>query len=105
MAIGGLLNARRVAETISHRITELNTGQGLTGNLVTAALVLGASHLGAPVSTTHVSCGSLFGIGMVTGAARWKTVSVILLTWVMTLPCGAIIGAGSYWALTHAGVH
>ena len=43
MAIGGILNSRRVAETMSNRITSLNTGQGLTGNLVTAALVLVAS--------------------------------------------------------------
>ena len=64
MAIGGLLNSRKVAETMSKRITDLNPGQGLIGNLVTAALVLGASRMGVPVSTTHVSCCAIFGIGM-----------------------------------------
>jgi PiT family inorganic phosphate transporter len=53
-----------------------------------------------PVSTTHVSCGSLFGIGFVTGAAQWKTVTQILLTWMTTLPCGAALGAVIYWTLT-----
>ncbi|GIK17219.1 MAG: phosphate transporter [Planctomycetota bacterium] len=103
MAVGGWLNARRVAETMSRRITDLNAGQGLTGNLVTAALVLGASHLGVPVSTTHVSCGSLFGMGFATGATRWKTVGAILLAWATTLPCGALLGAAAFWMLMHLG--
>ena len=100
MAIGGLLNSRRVAETMSKRITDLNPGQGLTSNLVTAILVLGASRLGVPVSTTHVSCGSIFGIGMVSRTARWKTIAQILATWLTTLPIGAALGAAIYYCLT-----
>jgi len=50
IAIGGLLNARKVAETMSHRITTLNHGQGFTANLVTGALVIFASRWGLPVS-------------------------------------------------------
>ena len=59
MAVGGLLNARKVAETMSNKITKLNHGQGFTANLVTSILVIFASKLGMPVSTTHVSVGSL----------------------------------------------
>lgn len=103
MGVGGLLNSRRVAETMSRRITALNTGQGLTGNLITAALVLGASRLGMPVSTTHVSCGALFGIGMATRRAKWKTVTQIVVAWLTTLPMGAALGAGIFWLLTHIG--
>ena len=62
MAAGGLLNARRVAETMSNKITKLNHGQGFTANLVTGFLVIFASRFGVPVSTTHVSVGSIFGI-------------------------------------------
>ncbi len=100
MALGGWLNSRKVAETMSKRITHLNPGQGLTGNLVTAALVLGASRLGVPVSTTHVSCGSIFGIGIVGGGARRRTIVQILAAWLTTLPMGAILGASIYWTLT-----
>ncbi len=71
----------------------MNHGQGFTGNAVTAALVLGASRLGLPVSTTHVSCGSLFGIGIATGQARWKTIATILLAWVSTLPIAILLSA------------
>jgi inorganic phosphate transporter, PiT family len=96
VVIGGLLQSKGVAETMSRRITDLNPGQGLTANLVTAGLVLFASRWGLPVSTTHVSCGSIVGIGLVQGRARWKTVGAVLLTWVTTLPLAAIFSAGIF---------
>ena len=96
MAAGGLVQSRRVAETLSRRITEPSHGQGLTANLVTAGLVLGASHLGLPVSTTHVATGALFGIGIVNGKRDVRTIAHILLTWVVTLPMGLALGAGLF---------
>ncbi len=99
MAVGGLLNARKVTDTISHRITTMTPGQGLAGNLVTAALVTVASRIGLPVSTTHVSVGALFGIGLSNGSARWKVVRTILLAWATTLPLGALLAALAYWML------
>lgn len=100
MALGGLIQSRRVAETMSHRITALNPGQGLCANLVTAGLVLAASRIGVPVSTTHVSCGTILGIGMVERNARWKTVAAIVLAWVTTLPLAAVLGAVVYKVIT-----
>lgn len=99
MAVGGIVSARRVAETMSRKITRLNPGQGLTANLITAALVISASRFGLPVSTTHVSVGSLFGIGVVNGTARRKTILSILIAWVTTLPTAAALGLAAYGAL------
>ncbi|MBI1349423.1 inorganic phosphate transporter [bacterium] len=96
MAFGGLIQSRRVAETMSKRITPLNQGQGLCANLVTAGLVLFASRFGMPVSTTHVSCGSLFGIGLVQRQAEWRVIAAVLATWATTFPLGAILGALFY---------
>ena len=93
IAIGGWFSAYRVAETMAHRITGMNPGQGFTANIVTASLVIGASNFGLPVSTTHVSCGSLFGIGTVTRQARWKTIAEIVLAWIVTLPVAGALGA------------
>jgi inorganic phosphate transporter, PiT family len=93
IGLGGVLAARRVAETLSHGVTEMNPGQGFTANIVTALLVIGASRFGVPVSTTHVSVGSLFGIGAVTKQAHWGTIGGILLAWVITLPIAAGLGA------------
>lgn len=82
---------------MSNRITAMNHGQGFSANLATAILVVLASLSGLPVSTTHVSVGSLFGIGLTTGRANIRTVSAIVLSWVITLPCAALLGAGIYW--------
>ncbi len=103
MAAGGWLQSRKVAETMSRRITDLNPGQGLTANLVTAGLVLGASHLGVPVSTTHVSCGSIFGIGLANRRADGRTVRQILATWLTTLPLAFVLGAVILLALRAIG--
>jgi PiT family inorganic phosphate transporter len=92
MAIGGLLNSRQVAETMSQKITKLNHGQGFTCNVISGTIVIGASLLGSPVSTTHVSCGALFGIGAVTDQARWSMIRTIILAWIATLPVGAVLG-------------
>ena len=80
IAVGGLLSARRVAETMSHKITGMNHGQGFSANLATGLLVTTASLFGLPVSTTHVSCGSLFGIGLTTQQADFRVVRNILLS-------------------------
>lgn len=96
IALGGIISARRVAETMSHKITAMNHGPGLTANLVTGLTVIGATHFGLPVSTTHVSCGSLFGLGAVTGGAHWKMIFRILAAWFVTLPTAAALGAACY---------
>lgn len=93
MALGGLLNAKNVGETMSKKITKMNAGQGFTANIVTGLLVTTASIHGLPVSTTHVSVGSLFGIGTVTKKANYRVITTILLSWLLTLPIAAIISA------------
>ena len=97
MAIGGLLNARKVAETMSRKITAMNHGQGFTANLTTAILVISASLFGLPVSTTHVSVGSIFGIGLTTGKANLRVMKAIAFSWLVTLPCAAILTGSIYW--------
>jgi len=99
MAIGGLISARKVTETVSRRITRMNHGQGFTANAVTAILVILASRWGLPVSTTHVSCGSLFGLGLVNGKANWKVVGQILSAWILTLPVTALSSSLLYLLL------
>lgn len=97
MALGGLLQAQRVSETMSRKITYMSPGQGLAANLITSLLVILASRVGVPVSTTHVSVGALFGIGVVTGTARKEIIFTILMAWVTTLPLGAILAGLTYW--------
>jgi PiT family inorganic phosphate transporter len=89
IAIGALVDSKHVAETLANKVTAMTPGQGFAANLVTAALVTTASFHGLPVSTTHVSVGSLLGMGASTGQAKWRKVIEILVAWVTTLPIAA----------------
>lgn len=97
MAAGGLLSARKVARTMSEGITTMNEGQGTASNIVASSMVILAGRLGLPVSTTHVSCGSLFGIRLVNGQAKSGAIGSILLAWVTTLPLAAGLSMLVYW--------
>jgi len=100
MVAGAMLQARRVADTVGFRITSMNAGQGLTANVASAVLVLGASRLGLPVSTTHVSVGALFGLGASTRGLVRATLRRILLAWMLTLPAG-VAAAWLVYRLAH----
>lgn len=104
IALGGICSARKVAETMSHRITTMNAGQGLSANLITGLLVLFASRWGLPVSTTHVSCGSLFGIGFMNGESRRGLLFQVVLAWIATLPSAFALGWSVYNLLISSSV-
>jgi inorganic phosphate transporter, PiT family len=97
IAVGGALGAVPVAQTMSRKITPMSTPEAVTANLVAAALVTLASPLGLPVSTTHVTSGGIFGIGLLRRQeADWSKVRAIVLSWVATLPLGAFLAAVIY---------
>lgn len=95
MALGGVLFARKVAETMSQRMSNMTHAQGLGANLITAGLVLFASKLGMPVSTTHVSVGSIAGVGAGANTLNWATLRSVLLSWLATLPLAALLAYGA----------
>ncbi|HEY4683484.1 MAG TPA: inorganic phosphate transporter, partial [Candidatus Acidoferrales bacterium] len=100
MALGGIVGARRVAETISRRITPFDPPQALSANFFGAMLVGFASHLGLPVSTTHVAVGSVLGVGLHRRReANWGKAREIAGGWLITLPVAAVAGAVIYWIL------
>jgi len=99
MAVGALRGGFRVLEVLSHRVTPLDASSGLVANLGTSMLVLGASPLGLPVSTTHVSTGALMGIRWTAKAkpSQADALKLVLYGWVVTLPVAAALAAGSSW--------
>lgn len=102
--VGGMVDAKNVAETLGKKITEMNAGEGLIANLITCVLVSTASFHSLPVSTTHVSVGALVGIGSVNRKARWRMIGEIFLAWVTTVPCGLLIGMIIYLLCSLAGL-
>lgn len=101
MAAGGWLNARRVAHTMSLRIARMNDGPAFAANFVTACLVIAASRMGLPVSTTHVSVGAIAGAGVVNRSVDARVLTQILASWLLTLPLAAAIAAAAF-PLIHA---
>ncbi len=93
MAVGGVIASRRVAEVMSDGITDIGHGRGLIANLATSFLVIVASRWGWPVSTTHVSCGAIFGIGANDARTNWRVVRTIAFSWLVTLPLSAALAA------------
>ncbi|MTI32553.1 inorganic phosphate transporter [Xanthovirga aplysinae] len=99
IAIGGLVHSKKVGEVVANKITPMNNGQGFTANLITGLLVTTANVHGMPVSTTHISVGSIFGIGTVSKKANVKMIKNILWSWFLTLPSAAIFSAIFYGIL------
>ncbi len=100
MGLGGVLHSRRIATTMADSITDIQHGPGLTANIVTSIMVLFASKWGVPVSTTHVSCGAIFGIGTTSGKTDWRLVQGIAAAWLLTLPIAAALAAVTYMTLS-----
>lgn len=97
IVIGGVLMAKKIANTMAFEITKMNDGQGFSANLITSVIVIGASQIGMPVSTTHVSCGALFGIGSMTKQAQWGGILKIIASWLITLPVAGVLGYLSFF--------
>jgi len=83
----------RVMETIGKKITELTPSRGFAAELGAAITIVAASKMGIPVSTTHTLVGAVLGVGLARGigALDIRVVGAILLSWLATLPTGAVL--------------
>jgi PiT family inorganic phosphate transporter len=95
MGAGSLWSGRRVTRTLAERVTDIDPLEGLAASAVAAALVLAASAIALPVSTTHVASGAIVGVGLRSGspAVQWSTVRAMAMEWVITLPVSAAAAA------------
>ena len=100
VALGGTIGVRRVATTLSHRLTPIEMGEGFAANLVTSGLVIGASQAGMPVSTTHCATGSIFGVGVQRHGLDRRIGSHVVAAWIFTLPMAGLAAAAAYAFLT-----
>ena len=84
------------------RITRLRTVGGFCAETGGGLVILAASFLGIPVSTTHTITGAIVGVGATTrlSAVRWGVAGRIVWAWVLTIPAAAFVGAVSYLVLS-----
>ena len=84
---------RYVIQTVGSGLTKMHPASGFAAELSAAVVVMIASLLGLPVSSTHILIGAVLGVGIVNRAANWNLMKPIGLAWVITLPAAAAISA------------
>lgn len=91
----------RVMLTIGKKITELTPTRGFSAEFATAVTIVLASKLGIPISTTHTLVGGVLGVGLARGisALNLRVVTQIVISWVITIPAGAIGAIIFYYIL------
>ena len=92
----------KIMETVGAGITQLTPSRGFTAQFSTSVIIVMASGLGYPVSTTQTMVGSILGVGLARGMAalNLSTIKKILVSWLITVPVGAIFAGVYYYALS-----
>jgi len=98
IALGTYAGGWRIIRTVGTRIIKMDPAQGFAAQSAGAAVILSASHVGFPLSTTHVINGAIMGAGAAKrlSAVRWGVAGNIVAAWVLTLPASAAVGALTY---------
>jgi PiT family inorganic phosphate transporter len=93
IVIGLMMYGKKVIATVGHQITELTPSRGFAATLAAATTVVFASGTGLPISTTHTLVGAVLGVGLARGMAALNITVIrnIFMSWVVTLPAGAIL--------------
>ena len=104
IVIGLITYGHKVIATIGTGITQLTPSRGFAATLAAAATVVIASGTGIPVSTTQVLVGAVLGVGLARGMAALDTrvINRIFLSWIVTLPAGALMSILFFFALKGA---
>src|SRR3954468_11624017 len=98
ISLGTYVGGWRIIKTMGSRIHKMDSAQGFAAQGAGATVILAASHVGFPLSTTHTISGGVMGAGAAKrlSAVRWGVAGNIVVAWILTLPLSAAIGAGIY---------
>ncbi len=102
IALGTLFGGWRIVRTMGFRVTKLDPVHGFAAETTAAGVIMSASLLGIPVSTTHVVTGSIMGVGATRrfSAVRWSVARRIVWTWLITIPLSAVIACLAYLVIS-----
>lgn len=101
IVLGLITLGYRVMLTVGKKITELTPSRGFCAELAAATTVVIASRTGLPVSTTHILVGAVLGVGLARGigALDLRVVLNIIISWLVTLPAGALMAMLFFFTL------
>lgn len=102
IALGTMVGGWRLIRTLGGKIFKIRPLDGFTSQLASASVILTASLVGGPVSTTQVVSSSIMGAGAAERAnkVRWGVAQEIAVAWLLTIPASALVAAGLYLVLT-----
>jgi inorganic phosphate transporter, PiT family len=98
ISLGTFTGGWRIIKTLGARIIKMDPAQGFAAQGAGAAVILAASSVGYPLSTTHVISGGIMGAGAAKrfSAVRWGVAGNIVAAWILTLPAAGGLGALTY---------
>ncbi len=100
LGMGTMIGCKRIVVTVGEKIgkTHMTYAQGASAEIVTMATILGADHIGVPVSTTHILNSGVAGtMAANRSGLQLSTVRDIALAWIFTLPAAALLSASLFW--------
>ncbi|HEY3073228.1 MAG TPA: inorganic phosphate transporter [Candidatus Limnocylindrales bacterium] len=102
ISLGTAAGGWRIIKTMGQRVVKLDPVHGFAAETTAATIILGASHFGMPVSTTHVISSAIMGVGSSErlSAVRWGVARGIVVAWILTIPAAGLVAAISY-AILH----
>lgn len=93
LIVGLWFIGKEVIQTVGHNLTKMHPASGFAAELSAAGVVMLASVMGLPVSSTHILIGAVLGVGMVNHSTNWDLMKPIGMAWIITLPAAAILSA------------
>jgi PiT family inorganic phosphate transporter len=101
IALGTGLGGWRIIRTVGGKFYKIRPVDGFATQLSSAAVILGGTLVGGPVSTTQVVSTAIMGVGAAERAnkVRWGVAQEIAIAWVLTIPAAAVLAAGAYWLI------
>jgi PiT family inorganic phosphate transporter len=102
IALGTALGGWKLIRTLGGKFYKIRPVDGLAAQLTSAVVILGASLVGGPVSTTQVVSSGIMGVGAAErmNKVRWGVAQEIATAWLLTIPATALVAAGMYWIIT-----
>ncbi len=101
IGLGTAVGGWKLIRTLGGKFFKIRPVDGFASQLASAAVILGASLVGGPVSTTQVVSSSIMGVGAAErfSKVRWGVAQEIVVAWLLTIPATALIAAGAYWVI------
>jgi PiT family inorganic phosphate transporter len=101
IALGTSVGGWKLIRTLGGKFYKIRPVDGFATQLASAAVIMGASLVGGPVSTTQVVSSAIMGVGAAerVNKVRWGVAQEIAMAWLLTIPATALVAAGMYWVL------